>query len=228
MNARRTIQQTAVTDSNRMDGGTYSEWSSDLQDHTLYDTILFSSTLTKQTFFELGLGKILPGSTVTKTLAHTNMSGQGSRLPAGQRFLVKGFTLNAIKRVVDSGETEVSFAAAVYRVLQASNFRLKFPGRDFDNEFAGDTFLPTIACQDVSAAATGTQARTGDFLASKLLPLRNQIVIGDVKGSPVDFGLEWFVDNQDEGVAAALTVLAGGATKDGLKIGLVGSIQKLK
>lgn len=226
-NARRVVQTTVATDAARMSAGTYNEMSRDIQDQTFYDTVCFSSTLDNQSFFIDGVGKPLAGASgVTKTLAHTNIVGAGSRLPSGYQFLIKGLSINAQKRVVDSGETAIAFSAAVARVLQASNFRIVFPGRDFDYETPGDSWLPTIVSTDVIAA--GAAARTGDFLANKLLPLRNQIVIGSVGGAPVDFQVKWFVDRADSGVQTALNVLTGGATPDALKFGLVGTLEKLK
>jgi hypothetical protein len=224
---RRVIQATVATDAARISGGTYNEMSRDIQDQTFYDTVCFSATLDNQSFFIDGVGKPLAGApTVTKSLAHTNIVGAGSRLPSGYQFLIKGLSINAQKRVVDAGETAIGFSAAVARVLQASNFRIVFPGRDFDYETPGDSWLPTIASTDVIAA--GAAARTGDFLANKLLPLRNQIVIGSVGGAPVDFQVKWFVDRADSGVQAALNTLTGGATPDALKFGLVGTLEKLK
>jgi len=225
-NAHRVIQRSVATDAARISSGTYNEMSRDIQDQTFYDTVCFSATLDRQSFFVDGIGKILPGTTITKTLAHTNVKGAGSRLPSGYQFLIKGLSINAQKRVVDSGETAIGFSAAVVRVLQASNFRIVFPGRDFDFETPGDAWLPTIASTDV--IAMGAAARTGDFLANKLLPLRNQIVIGSVGGAPVDFSVDWFVDRADSGVQAALNELTGGATPDALKFGLVGTLEKLK
>lgn len=223
----RVIQRTVATDAQRIAGNTYNELSRDLQDQTFYDTLTFSTTLDRQSFFVDGIGKILPGTTITKTLAHTNVKGAGSRLPAGYQFLIKGLSINAQKRAWDQGETEVEFAAAVVRVLQASNFRIVFPGRDFDFETPGDAWLPTICATDSSTTATSV-ARTGDFLANKLLPLRNQIVIGSIGGAPVDFSVDWFVDRADSGVSTALNALAGGSTPDGIKFGLVGTLEKLK
>lgn len=224
---QRVIQRTVATDAQRIAGGTYNEVSRDIQDQTFYDTLPFSATLDKQSFFVDGIGKPL-GSTpnVTKTLAHTNVKGAGSRLPAGYQFLIKGLTISAIKvNHAESGETAISFAQAVTRVLQASNFRIVFPGRDFDYETPGDSWLPTICATDVVAA--GAPARTGDFLANKLLPLRNQIVIGTIGGAPVDFAVDWFVDRADTGVQTALNALTA-LEDDRLKFGLVGTLEKLK
>lgn len=227
MRAARGLQASTAVDANRLGAGTYNGLSKDLLDHTLYDTVVFSTTLPNQSFFQTGLGQPLGANiTAPKTLAHTNMKN-GARLPAGWAFLIKGIALHFVNRVADSTETATAKAGAFIRVLEASNFRLKFPGRDFDCEFPGDTFLPTISVTDLNAA-TINSSRVGDFMANKILPLRNQIVIGDVSGSSVDFTVDWAVDNTDAGVAAALTVLTAGANADAFKVALIGTLEKLK
>lgn len=221
------LQPSTAIDANRLGAGTYNGLSKDLLDHTLYDTVPFSTTLPNQSFFQTGLGQPLGASITTpKTLAHTNMKN-GARLPAGWAFLIKGIAIHLVNRAVDATETGTAKAAAFIRVLEASNFRLKFPGRDFDCEFPGDTFLPTISVTDLNAA-TINSSRVGDFMANKILPLRNQIVIGDVGGSSVDFTVDWAVDNTDAGVAAALTTLTAGTNADAFKVALIGTLEKLK
>lgn len=224
------IQGTVMTDSQRLSAGTYNQLSRDVQDHTVYDTLCFSTSLQRQSFFVDGIGKTLAGTAITKSLAHTNLKSSGSRLPAGYQFLIKGITINAVRRVL-ADHTEINFAGSVIRVLQASNFRIVFPGRDFDLEIPGDTFLPTIAAIDQVSVQTPNLgvavASSGSFLANKMLPLRNQLVIGQIGGAPVDFSVEWFVDNQDSGVSTALTALTT-TSADALKLGLVGTLEKLK
>ena len=175
------IDNSIMADLQRVKSGSYSQVSGDVLDHVLYDQVLFAATTARAStsFFTTPIGGAY--GSVTKTKQETNMTDPG-KLPAGQGFLIKeiGWSLPTMAMTADNDVAAVM--QAIVNILGCSVFEIRIAGREFDLQFPGTMFLPSLASRtnSVYVQATAAPAFSGEYLASGWMKLSAPIILGEL------------------------------------------------
>lgn len=192
---RRTAQDLAL-----MARGSYGN-SGDVQDHTLFDTLLFQNTTVaaQRTFFTTPIGGAYGAG--VKTFIETNMQDPG-KLPNAQSFLIKQIGLAFIPMFVQADVDGGSILSSVINIIQASVFEVRIAGRDFDMQKPGTEFLPGFfaAVRSTIVDATDQVVRVGDVIQSGWLKFETPIPLGEM----VSFNV---TQRTGSAIAALVTIL---------------------
>lgn len=176
------IDNGVMADLQRVKAGSYSQVSGDVLDHVLYDQVVFAATTARAStsFFTTPIGGQYT-SGVTKTKQETNMTDPG-KLPAGQGFLIKEIGWNLPTMAVTADNDAAAVMQAIVNILGCSVFEIRIAGREFDLQFPGTMFLPSLISRtnSVIVAATALQAYSGDYLASGWMKLAAPIILGEL------------------------------------------------
>jgi hypothetical protein len=183
-----------------MSRGSYGK-SGDVQDHTLFDQLLFQNTTvaTNRTFFTTPIGGAYGAG--VKTFIETNMQDPG-KLPNSQSFLIKQVSLAFVPMFVQADVDGASILSSVINIIQASLFEIKIAGREFDMQKPGSEFLPGFfaAVRSTMVDATDRPIRVGDVIQSGWLKLETPIPLGEM----VSFNV---TQRTGSAIAALVTIL---------------------
>lgn len=207
MGAGAVIPRGAARDLALMSRGSYGN-SGDVQDHTLYDQLLFQATTMRQvtTFFTTPIGGAYGAG--VKSINETNMQDPG-KLPNSQSFLIKQISLAFIPMFVGTDVDGTTIMSAVTNIIQASTFEVRIAGREFDMQKPGTEFLPGFYAhvRATIVDATDRIMRSGDVIQSGWLKFETPIPLGEL----VSFNV-----TQRSGSAIAALVALLNTASDGL------------
>jgi hypothetical protein len=183
-----------------MSRGSYGN-SGDVQDHTLFDQLLFQATTVaaSRTFFTTPIGGAYGAG--VKTFIETNMQDPG-KLPNSQSFLIKQISVAFIPMFVQADVDGASILSSVINILQASLFEVKIAGREFDSQKPGAEFIPGFfaAMRTTIVDATDEAMRVGDVIQSGWIKYETPIPLGEL----VSFNV---TQRTGSAVAALVTIL---------------------
>ncbi len=200
MGAGAVIPRGAARDLALMSRGSYGN-SGDVQDHTLFDQLLFQATTVaaSRTFFTTPIGGAYGAG--VKTFIETNMQDPG-KLPNSQSFLIKQISVAFIPMFVQADVDGASILSSVINILQASLFEVKIAGREFDSQKPGAEFIPGFfaAMRTTIVDATDEAMRVGDVIQSGWIKYETPIPLGEL----VSFNV---TQRTGSAVAALVTIL---------------------
>lgn len=181
--------------------GSYSQVSGDVLKHVLYDTLRFAAATVRATttFFSQQIGQAYGDG--VKSKVETNLQDSG-KLPAGQGFLIKGISFalraNMLGTELDTNEIFSDFTT----LIQNSTFEIRIAGREFDFQFPGTKFLPSIflGARATVVDATDETFRVGQIMGNGHLKLETPIIIGEM----VSFNVTQITGNADTSVQTIL------------------------
>lgn len=200
MGAGAVIPRGAARDLALMSRGSYGN-SGDVQDHTLFDQLLFQNTTVaaNRTFFTTPIGGAYGAG--VKTFIETNMQDPG-KLPNSQSFLIKQMSLAFIPMFVQADVDGASILSSVINIIQGSLFEIKIAGREFDSQKPGTEFLPGFfaAVRSTMVDATDRPIRVGDVIQSGWVKFETPIPLGEM----VSFNV---TQRTGSAIAALVTIL---------------------
>lgn len=167
--------------------------------HCIYDTRSFGTTISDYAFFTQGINTTFK-STLLKTKNETNLL-DGGKLPNGQTFLIKRIGIALISVLPAANTVTPTIIQAFINLVQSSVFELIIAGREFDFQYPGSAFVPSLSVHGISAAATGTAVRAGDAIASGWISIEEAPIF---LGPMVSFQLKHTLSNPDSNVVTVL------------------------
>jgi len=179
--------------------GSYSNEGNVLQ-HTLFDSVSFDATTIRPetNFFTSGQGQTMAGTTVVKSANETNLRDSG-KLPNGQTFLIKEFSMALIPAIAGADTDTNTIVSAYLNIIQNGYMNIKIAGREFDFQTPGSCFTASIQALALGSAAN--VARVGEQITSGWLKLgATPIPIGQL----VTFSVDQF---NKSAIAAVTTIL---------------------
>ncbi len=117
--------------------------------YTLYDTLPVTAAMASTTsrFFQ-------NPTSGTKGFDSTNLQLNG-QLPKGQMFNCNGISMS-VRFLAEGDDIDANtIVAAAVNLIQYSTYSLKFPTRDFEVQFPGTEFLPSVTVSALNSAANG-------------------------------------------------------------------------
>ena len=167
-------QQTADLLS-QLKSGTYGT-SGDVIFHTLYDQVVVGgANILQQEFFTTPIGAIVGSN--PKSKAWTNLRDTG-KFPAGQAFIAEKMRLGFFNKSATTSAF-VSQTNLFYQVLQNCNVEIQIVGREFEAQFAGSLFIPSVAVVGDSAV-TVNNVRVGDYFSNASVKLITPVIFSEL------------------------------------------------
>ena len=207
--------------------GSYSQVSGDVLKHVLYDTLRFTATTARptSTFFSQQIGQAYGDGVKGKT--ETNLQDSG-KLPAGQGFMIKAISFalraNMVGTELDTNEIFSDFTT----LMQNSTFEIRIAGREFDFQFPGTKFFPSVylGARATIVDATDRPFRAGELMGNGHIKLETPIIIGEL----VSFNVTQITGNADSSVQTLINAASDGlATQEAeLQIRLDGTLVRSK
>ena len=155
----------------------------DVQEHCIWDTIVFPATVSSEgiQFFTKGMGGTY-GSALgfSKEKGETNL--QDGKMPAGQGFIAKKMSISLIsfRAKADLDTTEV--VSEFGNIIKNSYWQIQLPGKsEFESEFPGTHFFPSI--QEIgyySNTPNQNAIRMGDYNHHTWMSLAVPLVLDEL------------------------------------------------
>jgi hypothetical protein len=168
------IPRNTAKDLALMSKGSYGK-GGDVQDHYLWDTVLFPAAIGEMAFFTIPIGGTFGAG--TKTKIETNLSDP-RKLPAGQSFLCKKIKFDLILIGRGSDTNQYGAARDFNLLMNYSRWTINIAGKDYEFEAPGTFFMPTI--HELGAGGSANQNRVGDYNSHSWTIIRTPITFGEL------------------------------------------------